>query len=124
MDKITLKNMKFYSYHGVLDFEKKDGQYFFIDAEIYFDTSKAGVSDNLEDTVDYSKVFEEIRRITEENSFDLIEKLANEIANSILRNFAQIKSTIIRVRKPDAPIKGSFDYMEVEVKRGVNQSIS
>lgn len=117
MDKITLKNMKFYGYHGVLDFEKKDGQNFFVDAELYLDTSVSGISDDLNETVDYSKVFERIKSITEENSFDLIEKLANELACMILKEFEKVETTTIRVRKPNAPVKGTFDWMEVEVKR-------
>ena len=60
-DKILLNNMKFYAYHGVLPEEQEKGQNFYIDVEIDYSTKKAGLSDNLEDTIDYSLVYEIIK---------------------------------------------------------------
>lgn len=120
-DKIILKNMKFYGYHGVLPKEQEEGQFFFIDVEMYTDLSAAGRTDDLLDTVDYSKVFEIAREITEKRKFRLIETLAYNISGEILSRFQMLNTVIIRVRKPDAPIPGEFDWAEVEIERSRNE---
>jgi 7,8-dihydroneopterin aldolase/epimerase/oxygenase len=120
LDKIILNNMKFYAYHGVLPFENTTGQYFYIDAELFVDISKAGLSDELEDTVDYSVVYGIIKDITENNKFRLIEKLADSISREILSRYINISEIVVRVRKPDAPIEGEFDWVGVEIKRTQN----
>lgn len=121
MDKITLNNMKFYAYHGVLPEEQVEGQYFYIDADLYLDISKAGISDELEDTVDYSAVYGIIKNITENNKFRLIEKLADSISWEILSSYDKISEVAVRVRKPEAPINGDFEWVGVEVKRLRNE---
>jgi 7,8-dihydroneopterin aldolase/epimerase/oxygenase len=125
MDKIIIKNMRFFAYHGVLDKEKANGQDFIIDAELSLDLKKPGNTDDLNDTADYSTVYGIIRNITENNKFRLIEKLADSIAREILSRFKEIVKIIIQVRKPDAPIadarkSGGFDYVAVEVTRFAN----
>ncbi|MCX7747355.1 MAG: dihydroneopterin aldolase [Clostridia bacterium] len=117
MDKVTLKNMKFYAYHGVLQKEKDQGQYFFIDVDMFMDLKEAGNTDDLTDTVDYSAVYEIVKSITINYKFSLIEKLAGEISREILSRYQKICEIIVRVRKPDAPIGGELDYAQVEMKR-------
>jgi dihydroneopterin aldolase len=117
MDKITLKNMKFYGYHGVLPEEQEKGQNFFIDLIMHCDVAEAGLSDNLEMTIDYSKVFDKIKEIVEKRKFKLIEKLASVIAQEMLAEFDKINSVVEKVRKPEAPIDGKLDWAEVEIVR-------
>lgn len=122
MDKICIKNMEFYGYHGVLESEKSQGQRFYVDAEVWFDLSKPGLTDSLEDTIDYSNIYFISRNITENKRFDLIEALADNIARGILDKYAgRIEQVVVRVRKPAAPIPGIFDYAEVEVVRSRNK---
>ena len=117
MDKIIMKNMEFYGYHGVLIEEQIKGQNFYIDLEMYLDLKKAGNNDNLEDTVDYSKIYDIIKYITENYKFRLIEKLADSISREILSKYEMIKEVVVCVKKPDAPISGTFDFVGVEIKR-------
>jgi dihydroneopterin aldolase len=118
MDKIIIKNMKFYAYHGVLPSERESGQFFHIDLEMYTDLAEAGESDELKDTVDYSEVFNLIKNINENNKFKLIEKLAETIINTLLAKYSQLDKVKISVKKPNAPIKGEFDWVGVELVRG------
>lgn len=120
MDKIALKNIKFYAYHGVLEKEREVGQNFFIDVEMYLNLEKSGITDNLEDTVDYSNIYDIIKCVTLNNKFKLIEALAHRISDEILYKHNKIYEIIVRVRKPEAPISGEFDWAEVEVKRRKN----
>jgi 7,8-dihydroneopterin aldolase/epimerase/oxygenase len=120
LDKIILSNMKFYGYHGVMPQEQENGQNFFIDVEMFTDIEKPGLSDNLEDTIDYSEVYGVIKNITTNEKFRLIEKLADNISREILLRFEKIDKIIVRVRKPDAPIDGEFDWAGVQVERDRN----
>jgi 7,8-dihydroneopterin aldolase/epimerase/oxygenase len=117
MDKIILKSMRFYAYHGVLQEEREKGQNFCIDIEMSVDLRKAGMNDELFDTLDYSKVFYDVKEITENNKFRLIEKLADSISREMLSRYERIQEILVRVRKPEAPIEGEFDWVGVEIKR-------
>ena len=122
MDKITMKNMKFYGYHGVMPEEQVNGQDFLIDVDMYLDLKKAGLSDNLADSVDYSEVYGIIKNITKSNIFRLLEKLADSIAREILSRYEKIEEIVVHVKKPDAaltdaPLTGAVDWVGVEIKR-------
>ena len=117
MDKITLKNMVFYAYHGTESHEQKGGQKFQIDVEMSLDLSKAIESDSLEDTVSYPDVYTLIKGVVQKEQFNLIESLANAIALAILENF-HVGEVTVRIRKPGAIIGGILDYPEIEITRG------
>ncbi|RKD32971.1 dihydroneopterin aldolase [Thermohalobacter berrensis] len=120
MDKIIMKNLAFYGYHGVLEEESKLGQKFFIDVEMYLDLKKAGSEDNVEYTVNYAKTYELIKDIVENKRFNLIEALGENIANIILNKFKQVKEVLVTVKKPEAPVKGIYDYFAIEIRRERN----
>lgn len=113
MDKITLKNMAFYAYHGALDEENKMGQRFFIDCTLHLDLEEAGRSDRLEDTVNYVEVYQIIEKINGERKFSLLEALGEEIIDAIAEKFYYIDKIEVNIRKPSVPIAGILDYVEV-----------
>lgn len=117
MDKIILKDIKLYGYHGVLEKEREIGQYFYIDIEIAIDLEQAGITDELTNTVDYSKIYDIIKNINNNNKFRLVEGFAHNISNEILSNFDKIDDITVQIRKPDAPIDGDFGWAGVEIKR-------
>ena len=78
-DRIIIKNLEVFAYHGVFGFEKQKGQTFYISAVIYTDTQKAGLNDNLDDTVSYAEICEKIHEFNEKNAFDLIETADGDI---------------------------------------------
>jgi dihydroneopterin aldolase len=121
MDKIIMKNLKFYGYHGVLPEEQKDGQNFIIDLEMYLGLHKAGTSDDIKDTVDYSRVYGIIKEITESNKFRLIEKLADSISGEIMSIYKEIEKISVTVKKPEAPIDGDFEWVGVQILRSRNE---
>jgi dihydroneopterin aldolase len=113
MDRITMKNMGFYAYHGVMAEEKVLGQRFVVSLELTLDLKAAGRSDRVADTVSYAEVYEEVRRVVAENTFDLIEKLAFEIGKAVLTNHPGVEALEVKVEKPGAPVKGEFEYFGV-----------
>lgn len=117
MDKILLKDIKLYGYHGVMEKEREVGQYFYIDIEMTLDLKPAGITDDLGNTVDYSKVYDIIKDINGKNKFHLIESFAHKISEELLSTYDKIKDIVVRIRKPDAPIDGDFGWVGVEIKR-------
>lgn len=113
---IHIKNCAFYAYHGVFDFEKEKGQDFFVDAVLTIARPPEFGDDKLENTVHYGLVFDLIKHIMTKERYDLIETLAHEIGQRICQKFPTVISASITVRKPDAPIEGVFDYVEVNVE--------
>jgi dihydroneopterin aldolase len=116
-NRIIMKGMKFWSYSGVLEFEKNEGQEFGVNLTLGFLDLKAGHTDLISDTVDYGQVFAVVRGIVEERKFDLIEAMAETIASEVLTRFQAVDALEIGVRKPNAPVEGCFDYMEARLFR-------
>ncbi len=116
MDRIILKGLEFMACHGVLPEEKLIPQKFLIDVEIFKDLVDAAYTDDLSLTVDYAQVYGEIKEIVESRSFNLIEKMAGEIAQRILTMFS-VGAVRVKIYKPNAPVKGRFDYFAVEIYR-------
>jgi len=116
MDVIRLKNMVFYGYHGVHESEKALGGKFEVDLDIYKDLKKAGISDDLNDTLNYENLYKTVNNCIKKNKFYLIEALAERISKSIIKRY-KIEQVVVKVRKPHAPIKGVLDTVEVEIDR-------
>lgn len=116
-DRITLTGITAKGYHGVLDFEKRDGQPFVVDATLYSNFSAAAATDDLTKTTNYALVAELINREITTGSLDLIETLAMNIAEGILADFERIDAVEIKVSKPQAPIEVPFGYVAVSVFR-------
>ncbi len=117
MDKIILKGMKFFGRHGVLRQERELGQPFEVDLEIHLDLGKAGLTDDINQTVSYEDIFNLVEEIITGDSYNLIEALAYNISSRIMQEYNKINEVKVVIRKPAAPIKGVFDYMAVEINR-------
>jgi len=117
MDKIKIKDLKVYANHGVYEEEKKVGQDFFVSTTLYLDTRRAGLSDDLQDSVSYGEVSRFINSYMKANTFDLLETVAEKLAKELLIKFDKIKEVQLEVKKPQAPIGLPFDYVSVEIKR-------
>lgn len=115
--RVSLKNMVFYGFHGVYEFERELGQRFYVDLDLKADLRKAGKSDNLQETVDYVAVYNQTKDIVENQRFQLLEALSYHIAGEILRLHPLVDEVTVRVRKPSVPIAAALDFVEVEAVR-------
>ena len=116
-DKIILKGMRFFGFHGVHNVERKTGQYFLVNLECITNLQKAGISDNLEDTINYSDIYQKVRKITEGTPRNLLETVAEEIAEVLISDYPIIKVTI-KISKPDLVLKGGhIDSAGIEIVR-------
>lgn len=117
MDKICIEELKIFAHHGVFEHENIKGQNFYVNAVLYVDTEKAGTSDDLDKSVDYSSVCALIEKIMTQNTYKLIETVAQKIAETVLIEFDLVKSVDIEVRKPEAPINMDFGSVSVKIHR-------
>ena len=117
MDKISIKGLKLFAYHGVNPEEKENGQNFVIDLDYYVNFARACQMDTLDDTVSYAKVVKTIRRVFTAEKYDLIERAAQVIADAVLDEFEDIFKVEVTLKKPEAPISAEFDYVAVSIMR-------
>lgn len=117
MDKIMMNQMEFYGYHGLFPEENKLGQRFHVDVELLLDLQKPGTSDCMEDSIDYGHVYELIKSIVEGEAKNLVEAVAEQIADKLLGTFGILKACNVRVTKPDPPIPGHYQSVAVEIFR-------
>ena len=117
MDRIYIKGLDVFAYHGVMPKEKRDGQRFVLDITLDCDLSRAGRTDRLEDTVDYTAVMDAAVQAMTENSYDLIERAASRTAEAILRAEEKVERVTLCLRKQEDPIDKIFDYVAVEITR-------
>ena len=117
MDKILIRNLKIFAYHGVLEEEKANGQYFIFDIDAFVDISKPCESDDVADTVNYALMVEHITKAFTAQKDDLIERAAQRVAKELFDSFDKISELRILLKKPDAPIDADFDWVGVEINR-------
>ena len=115
MYQIRMKNCAFFARHGVFDEEEMLGQRFYVDAVLTVDPGRALEDDSIENTVDYGVAFQVIEKIITGQRRFLIEALALEVGKALTARYPQIARAEITVRKPNAPVPGVLDYVEVTV---------
>jgi 7,8-dihydroneopterin aldolase/epimerase/oxygenase len=99
--KVELHGLEVFGHHGVEDDERRNGQPFWFDVEL--EVGDAGLTDRIEDAVDYTKVAARIREISTARSFRLLEALATAVADAIAAEFP-VESVSVRVRKRPADL--------------------
>ena len=117
MDKIFLRGMRFMSCHGVLPHEAEIPQSFEVDVELWLDLRTAGEEDDLGATVNYAEVYDLISLVMNGPSKQLIEALAEEIADDLLRGFSLLRRVRVTLHKPAAPIDGIFSDVGISILR-------
>lgn len=117
MDRIFLRGMRFMACHGVLPHEREVPQPFEVDVEMGLDLRAAGESDDLDDTVNYAKVYDVVSTVLTVTRKYLIEAIAEEIADDLLRDFDALRWVRVTVHKPAAPIDGIFSDVGVTILR-------
>ena len=117
MDKIILKGMQFYGYHGLFNEERRLGQRFHVDVDLYTSLKEAGETDQMEASIHYGEVFTKVREIVEGAQLNLIEAVAETIADRLLTDFDTLIACTVKVIKPDPPIPGHYESVAVEIYR-------
>ena len=114
MDKIYLKNIKIYAYHGCLEEEKKIGSDYLVNLIVHADLSLSCESDELKDTVDYVALLDIVKNQMKKRA-NLLENVADRVVNKIISQFPSVKKAVVKIAKLNPPINGSID--EVVIRR-------
>ena len=118
-DRISLIGLSARGHHGVLPFEREEGQLFTVDVILDLGqrgTAVAAVTDSVTDAVDYSRVANGIVSIIEGEPVNLIESLADRIAERVL-SFPRVVAAEVTVHKPEAPLDVAFEDVSVTIHR-------
>jgi dihydroneopterin aldolase len=115
-DRLLLEDVRFYGHHGVSKAEQTVGVWFSVDAELAVDLAPAALSDDLAAAVDYGEVARRIVEIGTGGRVNLIERLAGQIAQALLREFP-VRQVRVRVRKLTPPLQGLVGTPSVELVR-------
>jgi dihydroneopterin aldolase len=115
-DTISITGLRLTGYHGVFEHEKRDGQEFGVDLEIELDLSSAGRTDELQNTLDYSVVVDQVAQRVTGEIVDLIETLAHDIAQLVLSH-PQPTAVTVTVHKPQAPVGHRVEDIAVTIRR-------
>lgn len=117
-DKITIKGLEVFANHGVYPEENRLGQKFVVNAVLYVDTRAAGLSDDLDLSVNYGTVCHQITDFLTANTYKLIERAAEELARHILINNPLVHEIDVEIEKPGAPIGLPLETVSVKIHRG------
>lgn len=118
MDTIIIKNLKIFAFHGIHDYEKKGGQNFYIDALLYTPKVINDIfKDDVNGTISYSEAIKFIKEIMTEKPFNLIETVAENLSKKMFEKFQLLEKLEITVKKPEAPINESFEYVGIKIIR-------
>lgn len=116
-ERIFVSNLCLHGRHGVLAEESALGQKFFVDIDCSVDIDDALRDDDYSKTLCYSGLCDLAAEVSSSGRFNLIETLADRIANVVLMRFAAVAEVRVRIRKPFAPIAAMLDHVGAEVSR-------
>lgn len=114
-DRIALRGLTAKGHHGVFDHERENGQDFTVDITLHAKTARAAASDDLAQTISYADVADQVIGIITGEPVDLIETLAERIADAALATGAL--AVDVTVHKPSAPIPHDFTDAAVSIRR-------
>lgn len=115
-DSIRLTGLRIFAHHGVLDFERENGQEFIIDLEIAVDLAPAAASDDVTKTIHYGELAEAVYAAVQADTVDLIETVAERVA-AIALSYERAALVTVTIHKPAAPITVPFGDVSVTITR-------
>ena len=116
-DKIKIQNLEVFANHGVFPEENVLGQKFVVSAELYTDTRKAGQTDELTASIHYGEVSAFINRYLKEHTFQLLERVAESLAEELLMQTKGLQKIRLEIKKPWAPVALPLETVSVEIER-------
>jgi dihydroneopterin aldolase len=116
VDSILIPGLRELGVHGVLPEERLRPQPFEVCLELQLDLATAGATDDLADTVDYGAVCDAVRKVVASESYQLLERLAQRIAEVCTAD-PRVTGVVVEVRKLQPPIDVQVDHVAVRIQR-------
>ena len=111
---VELRGLRIFGRHGVWEHERRDGQDFLFDVDL--DVGERGLSDRLEEAVDYVTVARAVQAVSDAHAYNLVEALAAAVADDLLARFGAERA-VVRVTKPAVKPGGLEGSAGVSVSR-------
>jgi len=116
MGTIRIEQMEFYSYHGCFEEERIVGNRFLVDLEMKSDVSRACISDNIADTLNYQTAYDIVKEQMKTKSY-LLEHIACRILDALFARFPELEEAKVKVSKLNPPMGGKIRAVSVELER-------
>jgi dihydroneopterin aldolase len=116
MDRIALTGLRVRGYHGVFDFERRDGQDFVVDVILGLSLTHAALTDDVADTIHYGELASRLAAVIAGEPVNLIETLASRLVDICLAD-KRVAEATVTVHKPQAPIPHAFNDVSVTLHR-------
>ena len=111
---ISLRNVRFYAFHGVIPQERRVGADFLVTLRVGFPLEKAMLSDEIGDTLNYAALYTVVQAEMKKPS-NLLEHVAGRIADAIVKRFPQVTSIDLELTKQNPPMGADCDGAVVEI---------
>lgn len=116
MGKIVIKEMEFFAFHGHYPEEKLAGNKFILNITLWTDTTKAEVSDDINDALNYQSVYATIKEKIENTNSNLLEHLSKEILKELFLKYENLKKAELELHKMHPPMGGQIKSVGVILK--------
>jgi 7,8-dihydroneopterin aldolase/epimerase/oxygenase len=117
VDRIAVRNLALFAYHGVFEGEREIGQRFYLDVVVEADLVPASAADAVDKTVDYAALVKVVSDAFTEKRQKLLETLAARVTERVFESFPIVSAVEVTIRKPSAPIEAVFDCVEIQIRR-------
>ena len=121
-DQIKITDLEVFANHGVFPEENKLGQKFLISAVLYTDTRKAGKTDDLTASIHYGEVSAFITKYMKEHTYQLLERVAETLAEEMLKSISRLCKIDLEIKKPWAPVGLPLETVSVKIERCWNEA--
>lgn len=115
-DTLRLTGLRVFAHHGVLDFEREEGQEFVVDLEIAVELAPAAASDDVARTIHYGELAEAVAVAVRADPVNLIETVAERVA-AVTLGYELARAVTVTIHKPSAPIAVPFGDVSVTITR-------
>lgn len=116
-DQIKITDLEVFANHGVFPEENKLGQKFLVSAVLYTDTRKAGKTDDLTASIHYGEVSAFITKYMKEHTYQLLERVAETLAEEMLKSISGLCKIDLEIKKPWAPVGLPLKTVSVKISR-------
>jgi dihydroneopterin aldolase len=115
--RIFVENLDFVGYHGVYEEERRDGRRFRVDLGVDVQRPEGASSDELDHTVDYRGLAEVVLSVGEGESYQLIERMGDEMLERLFTRFPSVTTAELTIRKFATGVPGAPECVGVEMHR-------
>lgn len=122
-DKLLLRGLRLYGRHGVLEAENRLGQQFVVDVDVHCNTRSYARLDDIHKGLDYTVVFDIVKRVVQGPPVRLVECLADQIASNVLSDLPKAAAVRVKVFKPHVALPEVLDGVGVEILRARDEEI-